>query len=111
MNLSELERKLVAAARNSPASDRVPFAFEKRILAQLKAVPALDNWTLWGQALWRAAAPCLAVMLLLSTWAFFVSNANAPASNGLGNTDDLSQEFENTVLAAANQEQLADSNW
>jgi hypothetical protein len=111
MNLSELQRKLIAAARSTPPSDRVPFAFEKRILAQLKSVPGLDMWTLWGHALWRATAPCLAVMLLLSTWALFVSNANAPSSNGLSNSDDLSQEFENTVLAAANQEQLADSNW
>ena len=29
MNLAELERKLIAAARANPPSDRVPYAFEK----------------------------------------------------------------------------------
>jgi len=37
MNLAGLQRKLIAAARANPPSDRVPFAFEKRILAQLRA--------------------------------------------------------------------------
>jgi hypothetical protein len=106
MNVPELEQKLIAVARRNLPSGEVPFAFEKRILARLAARPRLDNWALWGRALWRAAAPCLALMLLLSTWAFFSSNANAPGAN----SDDLSAEFENTLLAAANQEQLADSN-
>ena len=65
MNLAELERKLIAAARANPPSDRVPYAFEKRILARLAARPTLDRWELWGRALWRAAAPCIAIMLLL----------------------------------------------
>ena len=39
MNLAELERKLIAAARANPPSDRVPYAFEKRIMARL-AEPA-----------------------------------------------------------------------
>ena len=37
MNLAELERKLIAAARANPPSDRVPYAFEKRIMARLAA--------------------------------------------------------------------------
>ena len=39
MNLAELERKLIAAARANPPSDRVPYAFEKRIMARLAARP------------------------------------------------------------------------
>ncbi len=71
MNLAELERKLIAAARANPPSDRVPYAFEKRILARLPARPLADGWELWGRALWRAAAPCVAIMLLLGAWSFF----------------------------------------
>jgi hypothetical protein len=110
MNMPELERKLIAVARRNPPSERVPFAFEKRIIAHLMTSPRLDSWTLWGRAMWRAAVSCLGIMLLLSTWALFTGNANAPAIGSNGNSDDLSAEFENTVLAAANQEQLADSN-
>jgi hypothetical protein len=103
MNLAELERKLIAAARANPPSDRVPYAFEKRILARLPARPLADGWELWGRALWRAAAPCVAIMLLLGAWSLFAPG-NAPAN-------DLSQELEQTLLAAVDQDQPADSTW
>jgi hypothetical protein len=104
MNLDELQRKLIAAARSKPADDRVPLAFAKRIMARLSARPVPDEWALWARALWRAAAPCVAIMLLLSAWSFF-----APTGAASGN--DLAQDFENTLLAAVNQEQPADSAW
>jgi hypothetical protein len=96
MNLADLERKLIAAARANPPSDRVPYAFEKRILACLAARPLADGWELWGRALWRAAAPCVAIMLLLGGWSFFVAGS-APAN-------DLSQDLEQTLLAAVDQD-------
>ena len=43
----------------------------KRIMARLAARPLADDWELWGRALWRAAAPCVAIMLLLGAWSFF----------------------------------------
>ena len=103
MNLAELERKLIAVARSYPVSEAVPYAFEKRIMARLKA-RAVDEWSLWARALWRAAAPCVAIMLLLAGWSLLAPTSTAPGV-------DLSQQFENTVLAAADQEQPADSVW
>ena len=104
MNLAELERKLMAAARANPPSDRVPYAFEKRIMARLAARPMSDGWELWGRALWRAASPCVAIMLLLGAWSLFTPQASAPAT-------DLSQDLEQTLLAAVDQDQPADSAW
>ena len=95
MNLVELERKLIAAARATSPSDRVPYAFEKRIMAHLTAHPVLDGWALWGKALWRAVAPCIAIMLLLGCWTFFSTQGSA--------STDLTQDFENTMLAAVDQ--------
>ena len=54
-------------------------------------------------ALWRAAAPCVAIALLLGAWSFF-SQSSAPAN-------DLSQALEQTLLAAVDQDQPADSAW
>ena len=102
MNLTQLERKLIAVARANPPSERVPYAFEKRILARLAARPMLDRWELWGRALWRAAAPCIAIMLLLGAWSLFAPPPNTP-------TNDLSQQLEQTLLAAVDQEQPIDS--
>jgi len=102
MNLAELERKLIAAARANLPGESVPYAFEKRILARIASHPIVDNGALWARALWRAAAPCVAVMLLFAAWSFFVHAGNS--SSG-----DLSQQFENTVLAAANQDSPAEA--
>ena len=97
MNLIELQRKLIAVARANPPSDRVPLAFEKRILALISARPALDRWAAWARALWYAAAPCVAIMLL-SAWVVFQhsSGNNNPST-------DLSQQFDNTLLADVGQ--------
>src|SRR5260370_42064579 len=86
----------MSVAGANPPSSHAPYAFEKRILARLTARPALDHWAVWARALWFAAAPCVAVMLLLSAWSFFGQPANPTSS-------DLSQEFENTVLAPVDQ--------
>ena len=61
-----------------------------------------DLGVLWAGALWRATVPCVAIVLLLGAWTFFASPTPAQG--------DLSQDFENTVLAAANQ-QASDSIW
>ena len=104
MNLAELERKLIAAARANPPSDQVPYAYEKRIMARLAARPVVDGWALWAQALWRAAAPCAAIMLLLGAWSWLAPLDGAPAN-------DLSQDLEQTLLAAVEPDPAADSTW
>jgi len=102
MNMSELQNKLIAAARAHPPSDRVPYAFEKRILARLAARPALDVWVVWSRALWRGALGCLAVVLVLGAGSLFL-----PVNGGGAN--DLSQDFETTMLASVDQD--SDSAW
>lgn len=92
MKIPELHSKIIAAARALPPGDRVPYAFEKRIMAHLAALPKPDGWSLWGHALLHAAAPCVAVMLLLGAWTFYADNlggANRP----------LARDFEDVVLA------------
>ncbi len=69
MNLTQLQRKLIAVARANPPDDRVPYAFERRLLARLTGLPPADQWTVWARMLWRAAAPCLGVMILVSAFA------------------------------------------
>jgi hypothetical protein len=100
MNLEQLQKKLVAAARAHPPGDGVPYAFEKRIVAQLAAQPPVDVLGLWARALWRAAVPCVAVTILLTALSFtFVS----PDSSSSASNDDLSKQFEQTLFASADQ--------
>ena len=65
MNLDELHKELIAAARSRPLADRVPHTFEKRVMAALREPPAPDEGEGWARGLWRAALACLALMLLL----------------------------------------------
>ena len=62
--------EMLAKTREMPADDRVPYAFEKRIMAHIKEAPeaSANLWELWGHSLWRAVMPCLAVMILVAVW-------------------------------------------
>lgn len=93
MESSQLERKLLAAAKAHPPSDAVPYAFEQRIMARLRQMPVPDAWADWAGALWRAAAPCVAVAILFGVWSAFTPEPVTAAT-------DLSQQLEQTVLAS-----------
>ena len=97
MNLAELQKKLIAAARLQPPDVRVPYAFEKRIMAHLDARAANHRWvSAWTHSLWRAAVSCVVVAMLFGVWTI-LEPAGAPAP------DDLSQDFQNTLLASVDQ--------
>jgi hypothetical protein len=95
MNVMELQKKLMAAARKNAPDDRVPYAFEKRIVALIGAKAPTDGVALWVRGLWQAAASCAVIALLCGAWAFF----NPAANSG----DDLSQNLETTLLASVDQ--------
>jgi hypothetical protein len=90
MNLDDLQQKILAAARALPQSDHVPYAFEKRIMATLATCPAIDAWALWSRLLWRAAAPCIGIMLVLSAWTVVSGQLG-------GSSEALAADFERTV--------------
>jgi hypothetical protein len=96
MDHAELQKKLIAAARANPPGEGVPYTFEKRVTALLAVRAAIDNPVLWVRGLWRAAVSCLAVALMLGVWVLFNPAAGAGA-------EDLSQNFESTLLAAVGQ--------
>jgi hypothetical protein len=95
MNVDELQKKLIAAARASTPDDRVPYAFEKRIMALIPTVPQTNAAASWVRGLWQAAVSCAAIALLCGAWSFF-----SPAAKS---SDDLSQNFETTLLASVDQ--------
>jgi len=99
MNLATLHARLIAAARSAPPADQVPYAFEKRIMAQLGTGPVEDAWALWGKALWRSAFACMALAAALSLWSL---QANGDTASGAQDYD-----LESTMVGPA--EQLVDS--
>ena len=92
MNIAELQTKLLAAARAQRPSETVPYAFEKRIMARVRAKSGADPWSFWGSALWRAAASCVGIMVLAALWTYVSGNPNFP-------TDSFAVALEETVLA------------
>jgi anti-sigma-K factor RskA len=101
MNVADLQKKLLAAARANAPADQVPYAFEKRITALLSSRVAAENMNLWVRGLWRAAMSCAAIAVLIGVWAAFNPTTSAKT------TDDFSQNFENTLLASVDQSDQA----
>jgi peptidoglycan/LPS O-acetylase OafA/YrhL len=107
MNLDDLQRKLIRVARASLPGEGVPYGFERRVMAALRSHPVLDQWAFWAQALWRATAPCLAVVVLIAMWSLL--SPGAPIANPAPQAIDVEQDLENTVLAATDQEPAPES--
>ena len=99
MNLGALQKKLIASARLSQPDERVPYAFEKRIMAHLADRAVTTRRNLWVRGLWRAAVSCVAIALVCGSISLFM-----PSTGDAGN--DLSQDFENTLLASVDQSDL-----
>ena len=95
MNENELRAKLIEAARKNPPDDRVPYAFEKRILSRLAGLPKVSSWHVWERPLWNAALSCVALTFLCVVWAW----VSRPAGDS---SDNFSQDFEAAVLAPPN---------
>jgi hypothetical protein len=95
-------RKLIKAARAVPQDPRVPYAFEKRVMARLEGLKPQDAWALWGHALWRGAVFCLTLVVLLAVGSMFLPARNA---------DTLPQAVENAMFAAvnSNNDQIGDT--
>ena len=99
MDLVELQKKLIAAARQDRPADQVPYAFKKRITALL-AARAAENMHSWVRGLWRAAVSCVAITLLFGAWALLNPAATAAP-------DESSQNLESTLLASVDQNDQA----
>jgi len=92
MDLEQLRQNLVKASRSQPPNERVPYAFEKRVMARLTEPVSTDPWIAWGRGLWRAAAPCLAITCATTIWA--VLAGGLPSAK-----NSLATDLESTVLA------------
>jgi hypothetical protein len=93
MNLDKLHQKVIATARRTAPDERVPYAFEKRIMARLISPARVDAWAMWSAALWRAAVSCLAIMALSGVWTVWSAHHQVSA--------DFAQELDSAVLVSA----------
>lgn len=102
MDLSELHKKLISAAHNSAPDARVPYAFEKRVMAHLGAPGRFaDAWAMWSRALWQSAVACVAVTLLCGAWSFWAEHS--------ASSTNFPDEFESAVFASTSED--ADDIW
>ena len=92
MKLDNLHQKLIAAARAEQPSDRVPYAFEKRIMARIASGGAVDLLGAWSAALWRAALSCVVVSVVCCACVLWASRRAEM---------DFSREFDTAVFASA----------
>jgi hypothetical protein len=101
MNLDSLQTKLISAAKANPPAQNVPYCFEKRIMANIRAQTPVTVWALWAQPLWRAAFSCIAITMLCGIWSLTTIASDS---------SDLSQDLETAVYAGLNQH-VEDAAW
>ena len=92
MNTSEVQRRWIEWARSIPPDDRVPYAFEKRVMARVFAQPQTTVREIWGRVLWRACIPCVAIMLISSVLDVF-------SARSISQEASLGVDLESAVLA------------
>jgi len=81
--------EFVKLAREVPRDERVPYAFEKRVMAHLAQAPMPYVLGMWTHALWRAVVPCVGIMLIAAAISFTqVDDSNT----------DLETELDNAVM-------------
>ena len=103
--IDDILGKILAETREINVG-RVPYAFEKRVMAHIKETPqlAVNIWAQWSQALWRATIPCFAVMVLLAVWTGSNSTGNQPtqpmAPRLVVQSDPAEDELETIVMLA-----------
>jgi hypothetical protein len=88
-------QKFVQIARSVPADSRVPYAFEKRIMAHVGNAARQDALSLWSTLMWRAALACVTISICVSAWARF----EAPRTSA----ELLATDLEEAVLAPVHE--------
>lgn len=97
MNLDQLQQVVLKAARRNPPEDRVPYAFEQRVMAQVRSRTreANSDGMTWLVGFWRAALSGSALALLL-----VVANGLMP-DPGVSEEGDLSAAGLEEILMAS----------
>ena len=106
MDVKELYRKLMNAARLTPADERAPFAFEKRVMACLQDLPRVDLAGFWNRGMWRAAMSSAAVMLAILIW----TRLDSPVAP-IAYADEGELAIEEIVLAPLARLENEEANW
>ena len=90
--------KFADLARSLTPDDRVPYAFEKRIMAHLRKTSPADLWTAWSGMMWRAAFSCLLITALTGALVTLADPSRAEL---------FASDLERTVLAPVD----VDDSW
>jgi hypothetical protein len=83
-------RQFISAARSINTNERVPYAFEKRIMANLLGAKPVDLWNAYAGIMWRAALSCLLITAITGAAVKFADPSRA---------DLFASDLERTVLA------------
>jgi hypothetical protein len=89
--------QVVLIARSVQETLRVPFAFEKRVMADIRFAKVPDVWKMWAPAMWKAAICGLCISGVTIALARYVEQDS---------TDLLASDLERTVLASVDSEEV-----
>ena len=96
MNSERLYQKLIATARKDVPSDRVPVAFEQRLMAHIRRAPSEDATIFWAAGLWRAVLPSMALLGIAGALHF----QNPADIDGVADIGSGSDELESVMVGS-----------
>ena len=88
--------QIVRVARYLFEDSRVPYAFEKRVMAAIRLSPLPDMWSIWLPTMRKAAACGVGILLLTLAYVRYA---------GTHSPDLLAGDLERTVLASVTSEE------
>ena len=91
MNREKLHAKLIRAARATPPDERMPYAFEQRVMAHLRSSNQLDPASAWVGSFWKSAMACAGIAMLACAWTLL------PVQ---GQDTSLADDLDATVVAS-----------
>lgn len=101
MDYEKLRCQLLEAARRNPPSERVPYAFERRVMAQLPSWvrPDASGLAFWTRGFWRAALSGVAAAAIM------MGSLGVVSDRGVDEGDSVSAEaLEEALMAPAQVE-------
>ena len=101
MDPKNVFERLIREARQREPDDRVPYAFEQRIMRAIRQEPRLDAATLWAAGLWHAVLPCSLVAAVAITLSVTFLRVQEPELGGLPVVSDQTESVEAAAPAAS----------
>jgi len=93
MELEQLRKTLIMAAKQTPVRQDVPIAFEKRIMHIILSTQQINAFEQFASALWKAVIPSASIAIATALLLLFANNLNLSNGTSHNNNQNTLEEY------------------